>query len=113
LIASAELISGFGAPALLDQVAQRVADQNQDVGGLAALQAHRDRIDRRAHRGAVSRDHLVARRLLELRHQRIIGRGKPARDHHMHLGCVGRARQPKDCGNAKRQVTKMDGWETH
>ena len=120
-------MSGFGAPdltampigdftrstrlsaidlALLDEVAERVADHDQHVGRLAALQPHRDRIGGGAHRRPVGGEHLVAGRRLEFRHQRLEGRGQAARDHHPDLGGAGGAGQQQRGGNAEREVAR-------
>ena len=134
MTASAELMSGFGAPAftdipigdftsstrlsaitlpLLGEIVERIAHHDQDIGGFAALQPHRDRIDGGAHRRSVGGDHLVAGQALELRHQRIIGRRQSARDHHPDLGGSCRAGQEQSGCEAERKRAQVSGDRCH
>ena len=123
-------MSGFGAPdftampisdfarstrlsaidlALLDEIAERIAHHDQHIGGLAAFQPDRDCIGRGAHRGPKGGQYLVAGGTLEFRHQRLVGGGHSARDHHPDLGGAGGAGKQQGGGEAERECAEICG----
>lgn len=99
--------------ALLDKVAERMAHHDQYIGGFAALQSGRDRIDGGPHRWPIRRQHLVAGQAFEFRNQRVEGCGKATRDHHPDLGGTCRASQQQRASHDEHKHTKVCGFQSH